>query len=174
MYLSKNWTAFKKDPPWDKRVTPIQGCPTFSSLKLNPTDNGRISVIDGGSHYTVGFNFRRYIGVQFLDRETAGMVVGGFNTKRYLQLMKWQAQLAQEHLAQTGQITVIIQDGASFHKSRVVQQQWQRWQSSWFVCIFSTTLFSTNESNRSGMVTSQTRPISVFVYLIMNMTLLWL
>ena len=65
-----------------------------------------------------------------------GIVVGGFNTKRYLKLMNWQAQLAQQHLAQTGQITVIIQDGVSFHKSRVVQQQWQRWQQQGLFVFF--------------------------------------
>lgn len=64
-----------------------------------------------------------------------GLVVGGFNSERYLKLMDWQAKKAAEHLEKTGQITVIIQDGASFHKSKPVKQHWQRWQS-WGLFIF--------------------------------------
>lgn len=58
-----------------------------------------------------------------------GLVVGGFNSERYLKLMDWQAEKAAAHLEKTSQITVIIQDGASFHKSHCVKQHWQRWQS---------------------------------------------
>ena len=65
-----------------------------------------------------------------------GMVVGGFNTKRYLKLMEWQASKAEQHLAQAGQITVIIQDGASFHKSLAVQQHWRRWQQQGLFLFF--------------------------------------
>ncbi|MBE7384588.1 MAG: hypothetical protein F6J95_024635 [Leptolyngbya sp. SIO1E4] len=39
--------------------------------------------------------------------------MGRFNTQRYLPLMNWQAGKAQQHLRETGQITVVIQDGAS-------------------------------------------------------------
>lgn len=64
------------------------------------------------------------------------MVVGGFNTQRYLKLMHWQASKAAQHLEQTGQVTVIIQDGASFHKRLVVQQHWQRWQEQGLFVFF--------------------------------------
>ncbi len=56
------------------------------------------------------------------------LVVGRFNTQRYLPWMHWQAQKAQQHLQATGQITVVIQDGASFHRSRETQQHWAAWQ----------------------------------------------
>ncbi|MBD2410486.1 transposase [Nostoc calcicola FACHB-3891] len=65
-----------------------------------------------------------------------GAVVGGFNSERYLQLLEWQAHLAQQRLEQTGQITVIIQDGASFHRSKKVQQHWQRWQQQGLYIFF--------------------------------------
>nr|WP_242036532.1 transposase [Leptolyngbya sp. FACHB-321] len=57
-----------------------------------------------------------------------GMVVGGFNSDRYLSLMLWQAERANTHWQATGQITVIVQDGASFHCSKIVQACWQQWQ----------------------------------------------
>lgn len=57
-------------------------------------------------------------------------MVGGFNSERYLQLLQWQADLAQQRLEQTAKITVIIQDGASFHRSKKVQQYWQSWHSA--------------------------------------------
>lgn len=53
-----------------------------------------------------------------------GLVVGRFNTQRYLPLMHWQAGKAHQHLQATGQITVVIQDGASFHRSRETQTHW--------------------------------------------------
>lgn len=69
------------------------------------------------------------------ERFDYGMVVGGFNTERYLRLLEWQVERAKAHWQSTGQITVIIQDGASFHRSRQVQQYWQRWQAQG-LCIF--------------------------------------
>ncbi|MCH9056957.1 transposase [Synechococcus sp. PCC 6716] len=50
-----------------------------------------------------------------------GMVVGGFNSDRDLTLMHWHAERAKAHWQVTGQITVMIQDGASFHRSTAVQ-----------------------------------------------------
>ncbi|WP_448571898.1 hypothetical protein [Trichothermofontia sp.] len=44
-----------------------------------------------------------------------GRVVGGFNRDRDLTLMHWQAERAKAHWQATEQITVIVQDGASFH-----------------------------------------------------------
>ena len=65
-----------------------------------------------------------------------GLVVGGFNSERYLKLMDWQAEKAAAHLEKTGQITVIIQDVATFHKSKLVKQHWQRWQSMGLFLFF--------------------------------------
>ena len=42
--------------------------------------------------------------------------------------MDWQAAIAQHHLHHTGQITVIIHDNASVHKSHFTRQHHQRWQ----------------------------------------------
>lgn len=65
-----------------------------------------------------------------------GLVVGSFRSERYLKLMDWQANLAAGHLAQTHQITVIVQDNASSHKSQLVQQHWQRWQEQGLFVFF--------------------------------------
>lgn len=65
-----------------------------------------------------------------------GLVVGSFNTKRYLRLLEWQACKAAEHLAQTGQVTVIVQDNASSHKSHLVQQHWTQWQEQGLFLFF--------------------------------------
>lgn len=48
----------------------------------------------------------------------------------YIQLIDWQAQIAAQRLLETGQITVIIQDNASVHKSLLARQQHQRWHSA--------------------------------------------
>ena len=53
---------------------------------------------------------------------------GGFKTESYLKVMDWQAQKAAERLAQTGQITVIVQDQGSIHTSHAAQAQWANWQ----------------------------------------------
>ena len=54
---------------------------------------------------------------------------GGFKGKSYIEVMDWVAQRAAKTWAQTGRITVIVQDNGSLHKSRLVQQQWPRWQA---------------------------------------------
>jgi len=64
------------------------------------------------------------------------VVVGGFNSERYLQLLQWQADLAQQRLVKTGKITVIIQDGASFHRSNKVKHYWQVWQQQGLYIFF--------------------------------------
>lgn len=53
---------------------------------------------------------------------------GGFKTQSYLKVMNWQAQKAAQTLAQTGQITVIVQDNGSIHTSQAAQAQWSNWQ----------------------------------------------
>ena len=50
------------------------------------------------------------------------LVMGGFNSQRFLTLMHWQAQKAADHFAVSGQITVIVLDRASFHKSKTLRQ----------------------------------------------------
>lgn len=65
-----------------------------------------------------------------------GLVMGGFNSERYVALMDWQAERAAQHFATTGQLTVVIQDGASSHRSKLAQQHWQRWQQQGLLIFF--------------------------------------
>lgn len=65
-----------------------------------------------------------------------GLVVGGFNSERYVTLMDWQAERATQHLAVTGQLTVIVQDGASSHRSKLAKHHWQRWQEQGLLIFF--------------------------------------
>lgn len=65
-----------------------------------------------------------------------GLVVGGFNSERYVTLMNWQAKRAAERFAATGQLTVIIQDGASSHRSKLVKQYWQQWHEQGLLIFF--------------------------------------
>ena len=41
--------------------------------------------------------------------------LGSFKSNSYLKLMNWQADQAEKRLAQTGQITVIVQDNHPIH-----------------------------------------------------------
>lgn len=50
--------------------------------------------------------------------------------------MHWQAAKARQHLHATGQITVVIQDGASFHRSQETQQHWSTWQEQGLFIFF--------------------------------------
>jgi putative transposase len=65
-----------------------------------------------------------------------GMMLATLKSERYIRLMEWQAQKAAQHLAKTGQITVVIQDNASSDKSRLVQQYWQDWQARGLYVFF--------------------------------------
>jgi hypothetical protein len=49
-----------------------------------------------------------------------GLAKGGFNSRSYLELMQWIAAKAAVTLAETGQITVVVQDNGSIHKSQIV------------------------------------------------------
>lgn len=50
--------------------------------------------------------------------------------------MEWQAQKAANHFAVTGQITVVVLDNASFHKSQILRQHWQHWQQQGLFLFF--------------------------------------
>ncbi|WP_155823690.1 transposase [Gloeocapsa sp. PCC 7428] len=43
-------------------------------------------------------------------------------------MMHWQANIAAECFAQTGQITVIVQDNHPIHTSKQVKEYWCDWQ----------------------------------------------
>lgn len=63
-------------------------------------------------------------------------MVGGFNSERYVTLINWQAERAAERRVTPGQLTVIIQDGGSSHRSNVVKQHWQRWSEQVLFVFF--------------------------------------
>jgi hypothetical protein len=42
---------------------------------------------------------------------------GGFKGESYLEVMNWVAQKAAQTLAETGRITVVVQDNGSLHTS---------------------------------------------------------
>ena len=53
---------------------------------------------------------------------------GGFKGESYIKVMDWVADKAALTLAQTGRLTVVVQDNGSLHTSLLVRQQWSRWQ----------------------------------------------
>ncbi|HCF26536.1 MAG TPA: IS630 family transposase, partial [Cyanobacteria bacterium UBA11049] len=61
---------------------------------------------------------------------------GGFDTESYIQVMDWLATKAAIALAQTGRLTVVVQDNGSLHKRELVRQQWQRWQAQGLFMFF--------------------------------------
>lgn len=64
------------------------------------------------------------------------LMLGSLTTETYLKLMEWQAQIAQRRLEDTGKLTVIVQDNASVHRSKLTQQQWERWQQQGLLIFF--------------------------------------
>ncbi len=42
--------------------------------------------------------------------------------------MNWMAEKAALTLAQTGRLTVVVQDNGSLHTSRLAREYWQHWQ----------------------------------------------
>lgn len=57
-----------------------------------------------------------------------GLKLGSFEQDSYLKLLDWQAHQAAQRLAETGQITVIVQDNHPIHTSKAVQSHWPQWQ----------------------------------------------
>ena len=65
-----------------------------------------------------------------------GLVKGGFKSNRYIQVMDWVAEKAAQTLAETGKITVVVQDNGSLHKSKVTQAQWDGWAEKGLIMFF--------------------------------------
>jgi len=65
-----------------------------------------------------------------------GLVVGGFNSERYIKMMDEQARCAQQRLAQTGQIRVVVQDNSPIHTSKAVRQKWNEWEAKGLYLFF--------------------------------------
>ena len=61
---------------------------------------------------------------------------GGFKSQSYIQVMDWIANKAAQTLAQTGRLTVVVQDNGSLHTSKIVRQQFARWQEQGLSIFF--------------------------------------
>jgi transposase len=57
-----------------------------------------------------------------------GLKLGGFKSKSYLEIINWQAEKAEDNFQKTGQITVIIWDNYSVHKSKEVRKNQEKWR----------------------------------------------
>ncbi|MEO1388698.1 MAG: transposase [Cyanobacteria bacterium J06634_6] len=64
------------------------------------------------------------------------LCVGGFNGERYLEVMNWLALKAAKTYAETKQLTFIVQDNCSIHKSKLVQQHWPQWPAQGLFVLF--------------------------------------
>lgn len=56
------------------------------------------------------------------------LVQGSFNKQRYVKVMNWIAQKAEQTLKRTGRLTMIVQDNGSSHTSHLAREHWQQWQ----------------------------------------------
>lgn len=65
-----------------------------------------------------------------------GLVLGSFNSQRYIKMMDEQAEQAQQVLTQTGKIRVIVQDNGPIHTSKAVQQKWPQWEAKGLYMFF--------------------------------------
>lgn len=64
------------------------------------------------------------------------LVQGGFKSASYISVMDGVAATAVETLKQTGRLTVIVQDNGPIHTSKLVRQQWERWQEQGLFIFF--------------------------------------
>ena len=64
------------------------------------------------------------------------LVKGGFKSEGYIEVMNRVAQKAEKTLAETGKITVVVQDNGSIHKSKITQAQWARWAEQGLIMFF--------------------------------------
>ena len=58
-----------------------------------------------------------------------GLVVGSFDSNRYITMMAEQARQAKVAGEQTGRIRVIVQDNGPVHTSKLVQAKWAEWEA---------------------------------------------
>ena len=65
-----------------------------------------------------------------------GLAIGSFTSKSYIKLMDWEAERALKRLENTGQITVVVQDNGSLHRSEQVQAKWRQWQDKGLYLFF--------------------------------------
>lgn len=65
-----------------------------------------------------------------------GLVIGSFNGERYIKMMEEQAHQAQQQLAETGRIRVIVQDNGPVHTCKQVQAKWPEWEAKGLYFFF--------------------------------------
>jgi len=65
-----------------------------------------------------------------------GLAKGGFKSPSYIELMNWVAARAAVTLAETGRMTVVVQDNGSIHKSQIVQARWDAWAEQGLIMFF--------------------------------------
>jgi transposase len=58
-----------------------------------------------------------------------GLVVGSFDSGRYITMMDEQARQAKLQLEQTGRMRMIVQDNGPVHTSKVVKAKWAEWEA---------------------------------------------
>ncbi len=64
------------------------------------------------------------------------LMLGSLKSATFLKLLDWQAAKAQQHYQRTGQLTVIVLDNASVHRSKLAQQQQPHWQQQGLLLFF--------------------------------------
>ena len=64
------------------------------------------------------------------------LMLGTLKALTFVQLMDWQAAIAHSHFNSSGQLTVIVLDNASVHRSRLTQQHYQTWQQQGLLLFF--------------------------------------
>lgn len=64
------------------------------------------------------------------------LVQGSFTKERYVKVMNWIAQKSAQTLAQTGRLTVIVQDNGSSHTSHLAREHWHEWQQQGLYLFF--------------------------------------
>lgn len=65
-----------------------------------------------------------------------GLVVGSFDSPRYITMMDEQARQAQGVLEATGRIRVVVQDNGSVHTCKAVKAKWPEWEAQGLYCFF--------------------------------------
>jgi putative transposase len=55
------------------------------------------------------------------------LIEGNFTGEEYLKIAEKEAKQAWKHFLATGQPTVILQDNASIHKSKLIKKYWRVW-----------------------------------------------
>ena len=84
-----------------------------------------------------------------------GLKLGRFKGESYLKLLNWQAQLAAKQLAETGKITVIVQDNHPIHTSKAVRKNWPEWEKQGLYLFQLPKYSSQMNQARIGMASTQ-------------------